>query len=263
MNTGSMSNDRQTGDVILETSGLELAYGAFKAVDGVDLKIRRGTIHTIIGPNGAGKTTTFHCLTGERRPTAGRILFDGIDVTRKPSQDRVGLGMSRSFQITSLFQTLSVRENLRLAAQGRDGAKALAFWRPVGARPDHLKVADEIIDRLQLGARAHIAAGELSHGQQRVLEVGMAMAARPKLLLLDEPTSGMGIDDIPVMTKLIGELGRDYTVMLIEHNMGIVMSISDTITVMHQGKVLVEGDPGTVRNDARVRAAYLGEAGAC
>ena len=124
-------------------------------------------------------------------------------------------------------------------------------------------MADEIIDRLQLGARAHVAAGELSHGQQRVLEVGMAMAARPKLLLLDEPTSGMGIDDIPVMTKLIGELGRDYTVMLIEHNMGIVMSISDTITVMHQGKVLVEGDPRTVRNDPRVRAAYLGEAGAC
>ncbi|GGB53810.1 ABC transporter ATP-binding protein [Tistrella bauzanensis] len=252
-----------SGDILLQTTGLELAYGAFKAVDGVDLTVRQGTIHTIIGPNGAGKTTTFHCLTGERRPTAGRVTFDGRDITNRPPEARVGLGMSRSFQITSLFQTLSVRENLRLAAQGRDGARALAFWRPVTSRPDHLKVADEIIDRLQLGGRAHLPAGELSHGQQRVLEVGMALAARPKLLLLDEPTSGMGIDDIPVMTRLIGELGRDYTVMLIEHNMSIVMSISDVITVMHQGRVLVEGPPDLVRNDDRVRSAYLGEAGAC
>ncbi len=246
---------------ILETRDLALAYGGFRAVDGVSLRVKAGTIHSVIGPNGAGKTSLFHCLTGGRKPTEGDIVFDGRDVTRRPAHARVGIGMARSFQVTSLFQNLSVRENLRLASQGRDGDRALAFWRPVSAGRAHLERADRIMERLNLSARANAAAGDLSHGQQRVLEVGMALCGEPKLLLLDEPTSGMGIDDIPVMTKLIADLGRDHTVMLIEHNMGIVMSISDTVTVMSRGKVLVEGRPDAVRADERVRAAYLGEAG--
>ncbi len=246
---------------ILETRDLALAYGGFRAVDGVSLRVKAGTIHSVIGPNGAGKTSLFHCLTGGRRPTEGDIVFDGQEITRRPAHARVGIGMARSFQVTSLFQNLSVRENLRLASQGRDGDRALAFWRSVAAGRAHIERAERIMERLNLTAKADTAAGDLSHGQQRVLEVGMALCGEPKLLLLDEPTSGMGIDDIPVMTHLIAELGKDHTVMLIEHNMGIVMSISDTITVMSRGQILVEGKPEAVRADERVRAAYLGEAG--
>jgi len=202
--------------ILLETQNLELAYGAFHAVNGVNLKVEAGTIHTIIGPNGAGKT--------------------------------------------SLFQNLSVRENLRLAAQGRDGLAALNFWRRVDSRREHLEMADQVLERLQLTQRADTLAGELSHGQQRVLEVGMSICSKPKLLMLDEPTSGMGIDDIPIMTQLISDLGRDHTVLQIQHNMSIVMSISHRITVMSHGQILVEGTPEFVRADERVRVAYLGEA---
>lgn len=246
-------------DSILSTGGLVMAYGGFRALDGVDLTVRRGSVHAVIGPNGAGKTTLFHCLTGELRPTSGKVLFDGHEITRDPAYKRVGIGMGRSFQITSLFQSLSARENLRLAAQGRDGNRALAFWHSAYKRRQHMQLADKILTRLELGPRADLPAGELSHGQQRVLEVGMALAAQPRMLLLDEPTSGMGVDDIPVMTRLINELGQEHTIMLIEHNMSIVMSISQTITVMHQGRILVEGTPETVRSDERVRTAYLGE----
>lgn len=261
--TAQASRAANEKPILLQTQGLGMAYGAFRAVDSVSLSVREGTIHTVIGPNGAGKTTLFHCLTGERRPTDGTISFAGKDVTRQPPHGRVSVGMARSFQITSLFQNLSVRENLRLAAQGRDGWRALAFWCGPERRGDHLEVADSVLERLALTSEANTAAGDLSHGRQRVLEVGMALCAKPRLLLLDEPTSGMGIDDIPIMTNLIAELGKDHTVMLIEHNMSIVMSISDTITVMSRGSILTEGAPQEVREDERVRSAYLGEGGGC
>lgn len=245
---------------LLKTESLCLNYGSFAAVSNVDLVIRTGTIHSVIGPNGAGKTSLFHCLTGNRQASSGKIVFADQDVTRDSAHTRIAAGMARSFQITSLFQNLSTRENLRLAAQGRAMVSALRFWSPVTCMPEHGAVADEVLERLGLTARATDKAGELSHGQQRLLEVGMALAARPRLLLLDEPTSGMGIDDIPTMTSLITDLAKDHTILLIEHNMGIVMSISDTVSVMHQGQLLLQGPPDQVRNNPHVREAYLGEA---
>ncbi|MDR2123806.1 MAG: ABC transporter ATP-binding protein [Desulfovibrio sp.] len=244
---------------ILTTENLSLSYGSFRAVDKVNLRVRSRTVHSVIGPNGAGKTSLFHCLTGGRRPTGGRILFKGEEITNSSAHARVGSGMARSFQVTSLFQNLTVRENLRLAAQGRDGNGALVFWRSVNARKEHAALADGIMERLGLDGKAGVAAGDLSHGQQRLLEVGMALCGKPELLLLDEPTAGMGVNDIPMMTELIAGLGKEYSVMLIEHNMGIVMAVSDTITVMSRGGVLVEGKPEAVRADPRVREAYLGE----
>ena len=245
-------------DVLIEAIGVTKHYGKFAALGGVDLKIRRNTVHSVIGPNGAGKTTLFHMLTGTGMTTGGRILFDGHDVTREPDHRRVQRGMARSFQVTSLFLTLPVRENLRLAAQGTEPAQALNCWSaPVGAR-SRADVVARVLARLGLERHADTPVGNLSHGQQRRLEVGMALAARPKAIFLDEPTSGMGIDDLDEMKRLIQGLRDEHTVVLIEHNMNIVMDISDTITVMQQGRVLVEGRPDDIRGDERVRSAYLG-----
>ena len=242
--------------ILLEALGIEKRYDKFAALAGVDLKVRANTVHSVIGPNGAGKTTLFHMLTGTKSVSGGRILFDGRDVTRESDHRRVQRGMARSFQVTSLFLTLPVRENLRLAAQGTAPAHALNCWHaPVGARARADAVASA---RLGLERHADTPVGNLSHGQQRRLEVGMALAARPKAIFLDEPTSGMGIDDLDDMKRLIQGLKDEHTVVLIEHNMNIVMDISDTVTVMQQGRVLAEGLPHEIRNDDRVRSAYLG-----
>jgi branched-chain amino acid transport system ATP-binding protein len=245
-------------DPLLSTEALGVRYGSFVALKDVTLRVRANSVHAIIGPNGAGKTTLFHALTGRVRAATGRITLAGRDITRVPDDDRVRLGLARSFQVTSLFATLSVRENLRLAAQGRTPWQALAPWRGVAGGTAALATAEEMLERLDLTRVALRPAGEMSHGQQRRLEVGMAMAARPRVILLDEPTSGMGTDDIGTMTALIRDLGRDHTVLFIEHNMGIVMNISDTVTVMRAGEVLVEGEPSAVRDDPEVRRAYLG-----
>ncbi|MEW6341230.1 MAG: ABC transporter ATP-binding protein [Pseudomonadota bacterium] len=245
-------------EALLQASGIVKRYGKFTALSEVDLRILPGTVHSVIGPNGAGKTTLFHVLTGTLPITAGKIAFDGHDVTHEPDHKRVRRGIARSFQVTSLFANLSVHENLRLAAQGVDARRALNAWTPPHGALAHTELVDGVLERLALQRFAGTAAGALSHGQQRRLEVGMALAARPKAIFLDEPTSGMGIDDLDNMKQLIRGLRDDYTVVLIEHNMGIVMDISDTITVMQQGRVLVEGNPDEIRGDERVRTAYLG-----
>ena len=244
--------------VLLEAVGVEKRYDKFVALGGVDLKVRSNTVHSVIGPNGAGKTTLFHMLTGTKNVSGGKIVFNGHDVTREPDYMRVRRGMARSFQVTSLFLTLPVRENLRLAAQGVDPAKALNCWRPPVGKLSAAQTVDAVMQRVGMQRHADTPVGNLSHGQQRRLEVGMALAAKPQAIFLDEPTSGMGIDDLEEMKQLIQSLKRDHTVVLIEHNMNIVMDISDIVTVMQQGRVLAEGLPGDIRNDERVRKAYLG-----
>lgn len=242
----------------LEVYGLVKRFGGFTAVDGVTIQIRRNSVHAVIGPNGAGKTTLFHMLAGQYRPTAGRVLLDGRDITSLPAHRRARCGVGRSFQITSLFQNLTVFESLRLAAQASAGWRAFDCFRPVTTIDAAIDRAERTLERLALGSRRDRLSGELSHGEQRILEVGLALAGGADLLLLDEPTAGMGIDDIATMRDLIRSLARDHTILLIEHNMGIVLTISDTVSVMHQGRVLAEGPPEAIRRDERVRAAYLG-----
>jgi branched-chain amino acid transport system ATP-binding protein len=243
---------------LLEATALAKHYDKFVAVSLVDLKVRPNTVHSVIGPNGAGKTTLFHMLTGTTPVSRGRIVFDGQDITKEPGHRRVQRGVARSFQVTSLFPSLSVRENLRLAAQGVSPAQAFDCWHePIGPRSHSATVA-QVLEKVGLESIGSAVAGNLSHGQQRRLEVGMALAAHPKLILLDEPTSGMGVDDIQGMKRLIRSLRSEHTVLFIEHNMDIVMDISDTVTVMQQGRVLAEGLPGEIRSDDRVRTAYLG-----
>ena len=247
-----------SGPYLIEAVDVDKRYDKFAALTGVNLKVRPHTVHSVIGPNGAGKTTLFHMLTGTKAVSGGRILFDGHDVTREPDHRRVRRGIARSFQVTSLFLTLSVRENLRLAAQGTAPAGAMNCWSAPDGPRAHAETVDRVLERVGLQRVAGSAAGNLSHGQQRRLEVGMALAARPKAIFLDEPTSGMGIDDIDGMKKLIRGLRDEHTVVLIEHNMNIVMDISDRVTVMQLGRVLAEGLPQEIRGDERVRAAYLG-----
>jgi branched-chain amino acid transport system ATP-binding protein len=242
---------------LLEARHIVKRYGKFLALSGVDLCVRANTIHSVIGPNGAGKTTLFHSLTGTVPLTEGSILFDGHDVSRRTDYQRVQIGMARSFQVTSLFPTLSVVENLRLAAQGPAPLRALRLWSPI-RHDEHAALIEAILRKTGLSPVRNNLSNALSHGQQRRLEVGMALAARPRAIFLDEPTSGMGVDDIDSMKRLIHGLRDELTVILIEHNMGIVMDISDTVTVMQQGQVLVEGAPQAIKADERVKRAYLG-----
>lgn len=253
-----MAREHAANGIALETHDLGVSYGKFVAMAEIDLTVRENSVHSIIGPNGAGKTTLFHALTGKVKPSTGQVMLNGHDITSASDTERVQRGLARSFQVTSLFPDLDVRENLRLAAQGRTPWQALALWRWPESNKRVMAIADEMLKRLSLSDVADRAAGALSHGQQRRLEVGMAMAAKPRVILMDEPTSGMGINDIDEMKALIRDLGRDHTVLFIEHNMGIVMNISDTVSVMKLGRMLVEGPPSVVRDDPEVKAAYLG-----
>lgn len=229
--------------VLLETRNLSRSFGGIKAVDGVNFSLQRGEIRALIGPNGAGKTTLVSLICGRVPVEHGKILFEGKDITDLPAHKRVRAGIAYTFQITSIFANLTVRENVELAGMrdGRDGEMALAVLKQVGL--EHL--ADQ-------------KAGDLAYGHQRLVEIAMGLALRPHLLILDEPTQGLAEEEVSDFIALIRAIARDMTVLLIEHNMHVVMSLAQRITVMQQGRILAEGTPDDIRNNPDVQRAYLG-----
>lgn len=245
--------------VILETHKLRKEFGALVAVDDVSLQVRAGTIHSIIGPNGAGKTTYFDLLTRHLEPTAGRVLYKGRDITSLPAHRIAHLGIGRSFQITNIFPNLTVLENIRLACQalGRHNFRLFDHYRRFRCYEER---AWEVAELVGLATQAGLPARTLPHGGQRKLELGMILAPDPELLLLDEPTAGMAAEQVPELIEMIRRVQQagGKTVILVEHNMNVVMSISDRITVMHQGRVLAEGTPAEIAANEVVQTAYLG-----
>jgi len=225
----------------------------------VNLKVRKNLLHAIIGPNGAGKTTFFNLLSGNIEPTSGSVIYKGKDVTHQPVHRTIHFGIGRSFQITNIFPNLTVFENIRLACQalGKDNFK---FFQDTSRFKQYETRTREVIQRIGLTERAASPARTLPHGDQRKLELGMILAPDPEVLLLDEPTAGMAAEQVPELIALIQEIQKvgNKTVMLVEHNMNVVMSVSDTITVMHQGKVLAEGTPAEISANKEVQTAYLG-----
>ena len=245
-------------DSILEVRGLTRRFGALRAVDDITFKAERGHITSVIGPNGAGKSTLFNLITGAISPHAGQILFNELDVTQMSVQAKLKHGMARSFQITSLFFELSVLENLRLATQFLEPARH-AFL-PTSRSHRALEKASELLERFDLTNQAALRAGELSHGERRRLEIAITLASEPTLLLLDEPTQGMSHADTADTAAIIKSLAGDISILLIEHDIALVMDLSDHVLVMHQGGNLAEGPPEIVRNDPAVKEAYLGHA---
>lgn len=248
----------QSAQPILETRGLRKEFKGFRAVDGVDLQVAAGSVHALVGPNGAGKTTLFNLLTGFLTPSEGSINFDGHDVTGASPDKAARLGIARSFQITSLFEQLSLREHVELALQGTTSL-GLRFWRSEKLLDRFRAEAMDLLDQVGLAASADLPASALPYGRKRALELALALALHPKLLLLDEPTAGMGAEDIQRTVSLIQQVREGRTVVLVEHNMSVVGSLADRVTVLQRGTVLVEGPYDEVRADKRVITAYLGE----
>jgi branched-chain amino acid transport system ATP-binding protein len=247
-------------DSILQARGLRKTFGGLIAVDEVTLDIERGSMHSIIGPNGAGKTTLFNLLTGRYRPTRGIVLYNGRDITSLPVYERAHLGIGRSFQITNVFPNLTVFENARLAAQalGKDNFR---IFRRADSFEKYARRADEVLEITGLKAVANVPVNSLPHGGKRKLELAMILASDPQLLLLDEPTAGMASEQVPELIRIIDLIRSqgDKTVVMVEHNMNVVMNISTRITVMHQGRVLAEGEPRQIAANKTVQAVYLGE----
>ena len=243
---------------VLEVRGLSKRFGGLVATDAVSLDVAAREIHAVIGPNGAGKTTLIEQLTGTLMPDAGSIRFAGQDITRLPAYRRSHLGIARSFQITSIFHPLSTLENALLAVQAHAG-HSYRFWRPARTDPSLVGPATAALERVGLGPRAHLNAGTLSHGEHRQLEIAMALATEPSLLLLDEPMAGMGLEESRRMVDILKGLKDDKTILLIEHDMDAVFALADRITVMVNGRVIASGPPDAIRGDDAVRRAYLGD----
>jgi len=243
---------------LLHVDNLVKRFGGLAATDHATLQVKAGEIHALIGPNGAGKTTLIHQISGALAPDEGRIVFDGADLTHIAMHQRARLGLVRSYQITSVFTRLSVQDNLALAIQAGEGS-SFQFWQ--AARSEHARYARtaEMAERVGLQAQLMQSAGALSHGEQRQLEVGLALATSPKLMLLDEPMAGMGPDESERMVQLLQSLRGHTTLLLVEHDMDAVFRLADTISVLVSGQVIACGTAEHIKNDAAVKRAYLGD----
>ena len=246
-----------SGDVILRTRDVAKRFGKLNALNGVSAEFRRNVITSIIGPNGAGKSTYFNLLCGALRPSSGAIEFEGRDVTGLPQHRFAHLGIVKSFQITTVFPQLSARENVRLAAQAI--VTTFDMWRPRASLKALSEKADHILERVGLADRRDRPAGLLAHGEQRALEIGVALASEPKLLLLDEPTAGMSPQETREVMDLIVGLAAERTVILVEHKMKLVLGVSARLIVLHHGELLAEGAPDDIKRNDEVKRVYLGQ----
>jgi branched-chain amino acid transport system ATP-binding protein len=246
---------------LLVTHGLSKRFGGIVATDDITLDVRRGEVHGLIGPNGAGKTTLIAQIAGDLGSDRGAILFEGADITSTTQHERVRTGLSRSYQITSIFGRFSVLDNLALAVQARSGS-SFSFWRPVLEEAGLFEEARAIAGEIGLSGRETASAATLAHGEQRALEVGLALATRPKLVLLDEPMAGMGPEESQRMIELIERIRARVTVLLVEHDMDAVFRLADRISVLVSGRVIATGKPEAIRAHIEVKKAYLGDAAA-
>lgn len=242
---------------ILEARNVSKSFGKFKALQNVSTRFMPGTITAIIGPNGAGKSTFFNVLSGAFPPSSGQILFNGQDITGIPQYEFARIGISKSFQITNVFKQLSVHENVRVAAQM--GSSRYNFLRSARSYEKPIEIADALLRRVNLEHLRNKTTGDLAHGQQRALEIAMALACNPSLLLLDEPTAGMSPEETVVMMDLIRTLASERTVILVEHKMKLIMGLCKRIIVLHHGEFLAEGTPEEIQNNEEVRRVYLGQ----
>jgi branched-chain amino acid transport system ATP-binding protein len=247
---------------ILETESLTQSFGALSAVSDVSLSIEAGTLHSIIGPNGAGKTTLFNLLTGAFPPTSGRVLLDGRDITGTPAERVAHLGLARSYQRTTVFPAFSLLDNVWVAAFATGKSWRGLLWRKAERYPEVTERARQALADVGLLAKADVPARAISHGEQRQLELAIALAAAPRVLLLDEPAAGLSPEETRKMVSLVRTLKGRYTIVLIEHKIDIIMSVSDRISVMHFGSLIAEGTPQEIRKNPEVRRAYLGGAAA-
>ena len=243
---------------LLRVERLAKSFGGIVATDELTLSIPEGELHAVIGPNGAGKTTLIAQLSGQLVPDSGRIYFGGSDITGASMPSRSLLGLARSFQITSLFLDLSVLDNVALAVQAHAG-HSFHFWRNARREPERRDPARAALARVGLTTRADLPASALSHGEHRQLELGMALASRPRMLLLDEPMAGLGPEESARMVSMLRDLKKELTILLVEHDMEAVFALADRITVLVYGRVIASGKPEDIRNNAQVRDAYLGE----
>jgi len=253
----SLSTTSHDSEVVLSARDLTKEFRGFVAVNGVDLDVRRGTIHALIGPNGAGKTTCFNLLTKFLQPTRGTITFRGRDITGLPPAEIARLGVVRSFQISAVFPNLTAMENVRIALQRRRG-ESFDFWRSERVLGDLRGRAMELLRDVGLEAYAATSAGKLPYGRKRALEIATTLALDPEMLLLDEPMAGMAEDDVERIARLVRRISQTRTILMVEHNLSVVAALSDHITVLARGAVLAEGDYATVSKDPRVVEAYIG-----